>query len=715
MDHQRLNPEETDEEAVALIADEEDVTLVADEEQVELVPDIEETPSSPPEEEAFPGKTPFYRIGFFQRITIHLILMIFAGGVIATTVMAVQLRRIMFDAESTAAFTVYTAASNYIAAHYRSHKGEFVSGRLDYVFAKRFMRQEVQSEGGERPLVTQSPVQLVIYDLEGRPVYEFGDGSLPPVTQTMDVAALQSAAQRTYDKKQALIHIRGSIAPEQEITAYLYAAFPTALPSKLFALYRNLAAAVCLVVVLTIWASHLFARRELAPIRQLTEAAHKVHHGLITEPVVVRAEDEIGELAITFNEMVGSLSRRISLLQKLQNAVVRIGRELESERLYQTLVQTCMDLAEADACRLYLYDEKKGTLEVRVENGGMSLPPPGEDRLAQMAFRDRWTQFMKANGNPADKPGEASEFAIPLLSGKHRVGVIRVGMNELGVAYDEETLTILHTLAQFASVAIENADLYSELAEKQRIEQEMVWARSIQESMLPRECPIFKGYELFGASMPANEVGGDYFDFVQGKDGRWHILIGDVSGKGVPAALIMSTVRSLVHSYLQFEASPEALLRLVNNTLSENLDTDMFVTLSTLCVEPGSGTVEMARAGHEPVTVIRQSGAVDHVAPPGAALGLLEVSQFDSSIKGAAFSLEHGDTVVLYTDGVTETQNGAGEEFGQEKLEAFLRDHHTLPVEELHRKVIHEVDRFSSGQSQHDDITLVVLRRNTST
>jgi sigma-B regulation protein RsbU (phosphoserine phosphatase) len=681
-----------------------------------LSPDIEEpvalvepaAPVTPPPQAA---RRRLFRMGFFQKVTLHIVLIILASGIALTAAMAFQFRQVMYQQEYRSAFTVFTAAANYVAAHHRSHKGKFIPEHLNYVFKERFMRVEGE-ERPEQQLVTHQPAHLVIYNLEGLPIYQWSATPIDSLPAAIPVDQLSSEYHQTYSRREKAMHVMGSIAPENAVVAYLSITFPSLIEAKMISVYRRMGLVMLAVAMVAIVLSLVFTRRELIPIQRLIRAAHQVHEGDLQQQVPVRAADEIGELTQTFNSMVSSLARRISSLHRMQDSLVKVGRELESERLYQTLVTMFLDMAGATAGRLYIYNPAAARLESRFQYNAEQLPPPSNDPLAEMTFEDRWTHFINTDDRVTVESPRSVEMAIPLLSGKHRIGVIRIGRPLAAPTYDEETLTILRTLAQYASMAVENAHLYGRLAERERIEQEMRWARNIQQSMLPRERPRLAGFEIYGASIPATEVGGDYFDYISSDNHTCNVVIGDVSGKGVPAALIMSTIRSLMHTYLQFMSSPRDVLNLVNRSLSENLDPDMFVTLSSLRLDADSNRASMARAGHEPIIRIQASGRIDHIAPRGAALGLLEVDRFTQLIEELEFDLEHHDTLVLYTDGITEAQNEKRVDFGQQRLEDALTRHAGLAPEALHRKIMEEVSQYATGMPQHDDITLVIIRRN---
>jgi len=673
-------------------------------------------PAVPALPEPLPSETPRtrarFRMGFFQKISMHLILSIVAGGFILATVVTIQFRRFMYEQEYRSASAVYAAVAHYyVAAHQRVGEEREPARDLEEWFAKGWLKT-VTAGTAARPKSVQRYIRLALYAPDGTLIHEHPDGAAQELTPAGGAGARLQTLTPQYDPGRSTITVRGPVGMKDEVLAYLHMALPTDIRAKLYALYGQVALATVLIVILAIVLSLIFTRRHLEPVKLLTQAASEVRGGNLEQRVPVRHEDEIGELATTFNEMVDSLSTRITLMHRLQEGIVKIGRELESERLHHTLVQTFASLASSPSCRLYLYHPQKDRLSLRLTSAETGLPPPVEDVLAQHAFQERWATYLKANGQLSEEAAVAVELAIPLLSGHHRIGVIRMGRPERDQPYSVETLAILHTLAQFASVAIENANLYGELEEKQRIEQEMLWARNIQQSMLPRNRPLLPGYQIYGKSIPAHEVGGDYFDYVQSKDSVLHIIIGDVSGKGVPAALIMSILRSLIHTYLEFESSPRDMLSMVNRSLSPDLGPDMFVTLSSIRLDATRNLARLARAGHEPLMVLRASGEVEHIAPRGTALGLLETERFRGVLEEMTLPLNPHETLLLYTDGVTEAQNNEHQDFGRARLEALLKAHAHLPPEQLLDAVVQAVHAYKGEVPQLDDITLVVVRRD---
>jgi serine phosphatase RsbU (regulator of sigma subunit) len=226
--------------------------------------------------------------------------------------------------------------------------------------------------------------------------------------------------------------------------------------------------------------------------------------------------------------------------------------------------------------------------------------------------------------------------------------------------------------------------------------------------------PVIPGYDVYGVSIPAQEVGGDYFDYVTHDGSQWHFIVGDVSGKGVPAALIMSIIRSLIHTCAEMTPVPREILTKVNRNLSPDLESEMFVTIVDVRVTVATHTARVVRAGHEPILVLRENGSFESIAPKGSALGLLDVDTFETSLEETEFKIGRNDTVVLYTDGLTETRNLQGVEIGYEGLEGLIRKYAHMTSREMVGAIAEEIKSFAGGQDQHDDFTMIVLKRSAS-
>ncbi|MEI6292048.1 MAG: SpoIIE family protein phosphatase [Methanomicrobiales archaeon] len=244
-------------------------------------------------------------------------------------------------------------------------------------------------------------------------------------------------------------------------------------------------------------------------------------------------------------------------------------------------------------------------------------------------------------------------------------------------------------------------------AEKERIEKELDIARSIQQSFLPDLPPYIEGMDIAGLSLPAREVGGDFYDYIPLPDGRWGLVIADVSGKGVPAALYMGISRTLVRANAATHSSVSDTICKANAMITESDHSSMFVTLFYGVLDVREKSLTYVSAGHNYPVMLKQ-GAIDTILlkADGIALGVIQ----DIQLEEQKIQLDQGDILILYTDGVTETVDRNDQEFGEERLTALLQENSHLSSSELVDLIKNEVIRFSEGQPQFDDITLLILK-----
>jgi len=248
---------------------------------------------------------------------------------------------------------------------------------------------------------------------------------------------------------------------------------------------------------------------------------------------------------------------------------------------------------------------------------------------------------------------------------------------------------------------------------KEALTLEMATAREIQERLLPSEEPTISGFEVTGTSIPSREVGGDYFDFILTRDHKMGIAIGDVSGKGMPAALLMSNLQASLHGQVIHPSSVSEVVGRVNDLIVASTDTHMFATFFYGLLDTVAGTFTSTNAGHNPPMVFRSDGRLETLNSGGLLLGMLS----DMKYKQETITLDPGDVVVLYTDGITEAVGPGVDEdnveamFGEEALEEVVRNSCHLPAVGIKEAILEAVSTHTEGVAQSDDITLVVVRR----
>jgi sigma-B regulation protein RsbU (phosphoserine phosphatase) len=267
----------------------------------------------------------------------------------------------------------------------------------------------------------------------------------------------------------------------------------------------------------------------------------------------------------------------------------------------------------------------------------------------------------------------------------------------------------------FNSMTASMEDLLRQKAQKERLEQELRIAREIQMSLLPQEPLIAGGLHFAGHCEPAREVGGDYYDFWAIDDHRFGMLIADVAGKGTSAALYMAELKGIVLSFSQSHSSPRQLLIDANRIISNHLDTRRFITMTYGVVDVRAHTLTYARAGHCPLIRLPGPGSPSHaaevLAPDGLVLGLKldDGEMFERLLEEATLPIVPGDVFLLYTDGLTEAMNPAGDFFGEDRLSALVQAHGTAPFHQLRDEILTAISTFVGPAEQQDDMTMLLL------
>ncbi|MFN2542721.1 MAG: PP2C family protein-serine/threonine phosphatase [Chthoniobacterales bacterium] len=300
-----------------------------------------------------------------------------------------------------------------------------------------------------------------------------------------------------------------------------------------------------------------------------------------------------------------------------------------------------------------------------------------------------------------------------LLYGKQNMGVLAVANGPGGAPFSQSDFVVFKSIAEQSAFALYNAIIYSEANEKKRLDHDLEIARDIQRILLPSEAPAVNGFEISGINIPARQVSGDYFDYIKVDDERLGIAIADVSGKGVPASLIMAICRSVLRSQAANNPSPADVLQKVNRQLYPDIKEDMFISMAYLVLDHAcNGTVTLSRAGHDaPLLYKRASETVTPMKPPGMVLGIDSGSVFDRLTSEVAVPLERDDCLVLYTDGVTEAINPDGDEFGLERMMESVRASATSGAAAVVNRLIDDLRRFVGAHPQNDDITLITIRK----
>jgi serine phosphatase RsbU (regulator of sigma subunit) len=301
-----------------------------------------------------------------------------------------------------------------------------------------------------------------------------------------------------------------------------------------------------------------------------------------------------------------------------------------------------------------------------------------------------------------------SSIMVPLVFQDQLIGTINLGEKKSGKFYNREDIDLLYALANQGAVAIENARLFQENLEKQRMEEELNIARDLQMSMLPVTCPEIKGFKIAASSTPAREVGGDFYDFIEmGKD-RAGFVVGDVTGKSVSGALVMSSSRSVFRMLSEEQLSVGDIMIRANRRIKKDITSGMFVALLYAVLDGKERVVSLCSAGQtQPIYSSLKTDEAVLVETKGDnfPLGILDEADY----KETQLQLEAGDKVVFYTDGIVEAMNKQEEMFGFDRLLEVVKGARSLSADSLLKEIIDRVNEFAGDVAQHDDLTVIVV------
>jgi len=301
-----------------------------------------------------------------------------------------------------------------------------------------------------------------------------------------------------------------------------------------------------------------------------------------------------------------------------------------------------------------------------------------------------------------------ASLMVPLVFQGRVIGLINLGEKKSGKAYNRRDVDLLRNIANQGAVAIENARLFQENLEKQRMEEELNIARDLQMSMLPATCPQIEGFEIAASSTPAREVGGDFYDFSETSDGNLALVVGDVTGKSVSGALVMAASRSIFRMLSEEAVGVSEIMTRANRRAKKDIKPGMFVALLYAVLDTSEGSVKFCSAGQtQPIFFSAGTGEAVLLDTKGDTfpLGILdEVDYQEKQLK-----LSPGDRVIFYTDGIVEAMNAKNEMFGFERLLTVVTNVGAMPASALHEQILNSVSEFSGEAPQHDDLTIIVL------
>ena len=409
--------------------------------------------------------------------------------------------------------------------------------------------------------------------------------------------------------------------------------------------------------------------------------------------------------------MLLDITKKISRSLDLQEVLNLVMDTLDSLIPYDAagiFVVKCADkgaVAEGEEPCVFQAEAVRGYDIDELTNLHLKL---GEGLIGQVALTSEpiTSPDVRKNPNYINARSETrSEMVAPIISNTEVIGVFDLESDELN-AYSEDDLEVLMLLASQVAIIIEKVMLHEQLIEKKRLEGQLEVARQVQLELLPPRDPQLEGYDISAYNFPTEEVSGDYYDWVRIYDDQIGLVIADVSGKGVPAALLMAFLRASLRAATHIGYSPHISMAKVNYLLWESIERNQFVTAFYAILDVTNKTLTYTNAGHNPPVLLKQNGDVSFIERGSIPLGMFRDTRYHEYY----LTMEPGDVLMLYTDGATEAQNPEGEEFGRERLAKTVQLNRQLGARELITAAHAEVLEWTDGHGATDDVTFFVIK-----
>jgi serine phosphatase RsbU (regulator of sigma subunit) len=431
---------------------------------------------------------------------------------------------------------------------------------------------------------------------------------------------------------------------------------------------------------------------------------------ILFQPIMGQLDDLIKKFFIKdrsdYRAMMETFSRKLVTIFDFEALRETVVETLKKEMLVESVhLCVCQPKKQHQDSNYILLSDGPSTDKVNAF-------VPDDPLLLSLREKTRPTQFadfkMVEHISPLFKEFDNRSvfLVVPLISHNDLMGCIGLTKKITRFRYSYEDITLLDVLANQMVVAMDNARLYQESLEKQRLEEELNLARQIQMELLPKSCPRAEAFEFSAFMQPARQVGGDYYDFLPIDSGLIAFAIADASGKGMPAALLMSLVHATLRAEVRNKLSPHALISNVNQLIHSSTTPEKFATMFYGELNPFERKLCYCNAGHNYPLVVHEDGAVEFLDKGGLILGAFPEAEYEPG----EVVLRKNDTLFLYSDGLTENFNANEEEFGEKRLLTLLVENRSLGAEELKQKVMQAAIDFAGGHPLYDDFTIVVLK-----
>lgn len=420
-------------------------------------------------------------------------------------------------------------------------------------------------------------------------------------------------------------------------------------------------------------------------------------------------------IAIHNAQLYRSATKKALQIQTLFEVNRQLMLPLSLDEVLHNILMALQKVVEFDAGGIYLIKDQTGDVE--------SITSIGYDknRTADLDLKigQGLVGFVARSGEPelipnvsldnryiCARPETKSEIVVPVQSDNKMVGVLNLENDRLH-AFTKEDKKILTAFAPQAAISIERARLHKFMLEQKKLEEQLSIARTIQKTFLPDKVPEIKEYDIWGVNIPSEEVGGDYYDFITIVENQLGIAIADVSGKGIPAALIMASYRASLIAEIRNNYAIRTICNKVNNLLCESTEPSNFVTGVYGVLDSKNSIFTFSNCGHNPGLLLRTDGRIEELFEGGMLLGVRRNATYEER----PVYLAPQDILCLFTDGISEAENQDGEQFQTERIIKAITENRHLSSAEIGQKLIDQVTFFSKDSILIDDITLIIIKR----
>ena len=411
-------------------------------------------------------------------------------------------------------------------------------------------------------------------------------------------------------------------------------------------------------------------------------------------------------------------------IRLLLDIVGKFNSTMDPSRLLHDIIESTKGMVEAEASSLFLLSDGGKNLELTIPTGPATAEVSGKKIASDHGISGWVVQHQQPvlitdvqsdprfQGELLSNPKFQSRnmICVPLNNNQGKtIGVLQA-INIKEDFLNEEMLGLFQTLANQAATALENVHVKQQQLAAELVNKELEVATEIQARFFPQQTPNLEGYEVAGCSIPAKDVGGDYYDFIPNPEPCQHgFVVADVTGKGVPASLLMATMRATLRANIQNNPNDIVqALRQVNGDIYRDSPVDKFITSIYCNLDYESHELSYVNSGHNPPYIVRANdNRIEELDQGGVMLGIME----EIDLPKATLSIDKGDILMLFSDGVTEATNPSDELFSEERFEQWLLDHNQLSAEEMKDALLKTLRDYADGSPQSDDITFIIVKR----